>query len=60
MNKLLAKKEIDRFIKRLIKDYGCVLVALQFDDDDFIKECGATGHKKYHDIKTAYHLELNV
>jgi len=56
----IAKKEIDKCIKKLIQDYGCVLVALQFDDNDFIKECEATGHKKYHDPKIGYHLELNI
>lgn len=49
-------KEIDKAVAKIIKDYGCVLVALQFDDEDFIKECSATGHKKYHNPKTAYSL----
>ena len=33
------EKEIDETIRKLIKDYGCVLVALQYNDDEFIKDC---------------------
>ena len=46
-----TKKEIDKFICKLIRDYGCVLVALQWDNEGFIKECEQTGHKIYHDSK---------
>ena len=58
LNKTTQKK-IDKAIEKVIKDYGCVLLALQFDDEDFIKECEAAGHKKYHDPKISYNLELN-
>ena len=54
-----TKKAIDNAIGKLIKDYGCVLMADQFDDEDFVKECEKTGHKKWHDPKTAYNIEIN-
>ena len=53
--------EIDKAIKKLIKDYGCVLVSLGADNcvlvslgadnDEIIKMCAKTNHKVYHNLK---------
>lgn len=43
-----AKKEINAAIAKMVKDYGCVLMAQRWDDDEFITECEKNGHRLYH------------
>lgn len=54
-----TKNEIDKAIAKIIKDYGCVLMALQFDDEGFITECEKSNHTLYHNPGVAYNLEIN-
>jgi len=53
-----TQKKIDKMIIQTIKQYGCVLVALQYDDEEFIKDCEKTNHQLYHK-PVSYHIELN-
>lgn len=60
INPTKAEKEINKVIGKLIKNYGCILVSLQWDDETFIEECAKRGHTLYHDPGMGYNLELNV
>lgn len=52
------EKEVERVAGKMIKDYGCVFLALQWDDESFIEECEKTGHKLYHKIKGRNQLKI--
>ena len=54
-----TRNKIDKAIRKIIKDYGCCLLSLQWDDETIIEECAATKHKKYHDPEVGYSIELN-
>ena len=54
-----SEKQLKEQIRKIIKDYGCCLLALQWDDETIIEECAATKHKKYHDPEVGYSIELN-
>ena len=45
---LKTQKRIDKVVRKIIKDYGCVMEALRWDDEELIKDCEKGGHKKYH------------
>ena len=42
------KIKIRFLVDKVIKEYGCALVALGREDKSIIEECEKTGHKKYH------------
>ena len=62
MKKLSLKnqKQIDKVIRKVIKDYGCVLEAIEWNNEEIIKDCERSGHRRYHNSKIAYNLELNI
>lgn len=39
---------VRNILEKVIKDYGCVLESIEWNNEEIIKDCEKTGHKKYH------------